>query len=156
MSDLRKLWHSPIFFQIRTEFMRPRPVVESCAVSLLVSKQKFFTNNCIFHYFEEILTLKNKLQITPHNYADIILFDYISNIIVNLHIKPIIIHPMIYYYLLPGVLVVYLHMQVYKVSVQTNILTYSVLCPHAENFPLTLSSHCSHRSPLTEVVASRK
>ena len=75
--------------------------------------------------------------------------------IVNLHIKPITINSIICYYLQSGELIIYLHMQVHEVSVQETILTYSVLCPRDENFPLTLSSRCSHRSPLTVAVASR-
>ena len=37
---------------------------------------------------------------------------------------------MMYYYLLSGVLAVYLLMQVYEAAVQANILTYSVLDLH--------------------------
>ena len=56
--------------------------------------------------------------------------------------KPLIIHSMIRYYLRSGVLAVYVHMQVYEVSVQANILTHPVLFLRDENFPLTLSSRC--------------
>ena len=69
--------------------------------------------------------MKNKLQTTPN--VDIILFDYILiyNIIINL--KTVISHSVICYYLLSGVLFVFLHMQVYKVSVQVNIFIFTSL-----------------------------